>query len=55
MFVGGEENSTSYLASVEVYNSSLVKSAAPDLNSAREKLSGTTVGSYALFGGGYVV
>ena len=38
---------------VDAYNTSLVKSIAPDLSQAREDLAATTVGNYALFGGGH--
>lgn len=38
---------------VDAYNTSLVKSIAPDLSQAREDLAATTVGDYALFGGGH--
>ena len=57
LFGGGSNitytgDDTIYYSTVDVYNSSLVKSTASDLSEKRNDMSATTVGNYALFGGG---
>ena len=56
LFGGGERRSSDcdsgVYATVDVYNSSLTKSAVTNLSVARSNLAATTVGNYALFGGG---
>ena len=51
--VGGRTSSTYYSSIVDVYDSNLVRSATNELSISRNGLSATTVGKYALFGGGY--
>ena len=43
----------SFSGTVDAYTTSLVRSTATSLSSAREGLAATTVGGYALFGGGF--
>ena len=57
LFGGGSGNESggavsNQYATVDAYNTSLTKTSAPDLSSARYFLDATTVGNYALFGGG---
>ena len=50
---GGGYYGLVYYATVDTYNSSLVKGTATDLSVAREQLVATNVGGYAIFAGGY--
>ncbi len=50
MFGGGEASSR--LSTVDAYNTSLTRSTPTALSVARSYLAATTVGNYALFGGG---
>ena len=52
MFGGGEASSR--LSTVDAYNTSLTRSTPTALSVARSYLAATTVGNYALFGGGIV-
>ena len=57
LFAGGTNitytnDEPEYYSTVDVYNSSLVKSTATNLTVGVSDLSATTVGNYALFGGG---
>ena len=45
--------SEKYFTTVEAYNTSLTRTIPTALSQAREELAATTVGNYALFGGGY--
>ena len=49
---GGDEYAAGYSATVETYTSNLVKGTASNLSQVRRRLSATTIGDYALFGGG---
>ena len=51
LFGGGGTNSKS--SKVDVYDTNLTKSNAPELSLSLFSLASTTVGNYALFGGGY--
>ena len=51
-FYSGSNRRYSYTAIVDVYSASLVKSVATDLSEIKDSLAATTVGNYALFGGG---
>ena len=51
-YTGGSGNT--YKANVDTYDTSLTKGVAGDLIDARTQLAATTVGNYAIFGGGYV-
>ena len=52
LFGGGYTTST-YSATVDAYNASLVRTTPTALSLARGYLSATSIGNYALFGGGY--
>ena len=52
MFGGGAGGSV-YSSVVDAYNTSLTRSTPTALSGARGNLAATTVGNYALFGGGY--
>ena len=56
LFGGGRlyssSSGTSYSSVVDAYNSNLIRSKLTDLSYGRDTLSATTVGDYALFGGG---
>ena len=49
----GGKNAPAASAVVDVYNASLTRTTATALSGARYELAATTVGDYALFGGGY--
>ena len=54
MFAGGSFSyANSNFNTVDVYNSSLTRTTATSLSIARHSMNATTVGNYALFGGGY--
>ena len=59
LFAGGlqyhtpEYNQTAHYSTVDAYNSSLTRSTPTALSEARSYLAATTVGNYALFGGGW--
>lgn len=58
LFAGGKNNSSSQAdpyAAVDAYDTSLTRSILPELDSADSGMASASVGSYALFGGGYYI
>ena len=56
LYKGSAPRASTYISfsgTVDAYTTSLVRSTATSLSSAREGLAATTVGGYALFGGGF--
>ena len=52
MFGGGGRSFDFYYSTVDAYNTNLTRSTPTDLSAERSSLAATTVGGYALFGGG---
>ena len=52
MFGGGEGRRSPYIDTVDAYDASLTRSTPTVLSVERDILAATTVGNYALFGGG---
>ena len=53
LFGGGNDSGGYPTGAVDVYDSSLTRTIAQDMETPRNDLAATTVGNYALFGGGY--